>query len=121
MTFNLPAAVADLRLPTPKMAVVVGGTTGIGAAVARTFSGIGIARLVDVGRDEARARDVLAACRARAAVEGAGDIEVEFVRADLSYVFLGFRADSWNREGSLRCARELERVAGGRIDYLVRL
>lgn len=79
-SFNPTQALASEseRLSTPKTAVVVGATTGMGAATALAFAGVGCERIVVVGRNERRAEEVMAACRAR----GAG--EVVFVKADLS-------------------------------------
>lgn len=75
--FDAAAALASERLTTPKTAVVVGATTGMGAATARMFARVGCARIVVVGRNVARAEGVMASCREL----GAG--EVGFVKADL--------------------------------------
>lgn len=109
MTFDVAAAVSSARLTTPKTAVLVGATTGIGAATARTFASVGVARIIVVGRDAERGEDVLRACRAAAAtVDGVqGDLATRFVPADLS-----------TRAGALKCASDLAEV--GTIDYLVR-
>jgi NAD(P)-dependent dehydrogenase (short-subunit alcohol dehydrogenase family) len=110
MTFDAAATVASAHLTTPKTAALVGATTGIGAATARTFASVGIARILIVGRDGARAEAVLQECRdAAAAAEGVqGDLATRFVPADLS-----------TRAGAIQCARDLADAADGRIDFLV--
>ncbi len=61
-----------------KVAVVTGGTQGLGEAVARAFADAGAAGVVICGRDEARGEAVRAALAART--------QALFVRADLSSV-----------------------------------
>ncbi|GMK57163.1 hypothetical protein CspeluHIS016_0310030 [Cutaneotrichosporon spelunceum] len=108
MSFDVAAAVASAHLTTPKTAVLVGATTGIGAATARTFSSVGVARIIVVGRDAERGEQVLAACRAAAAgADGIqGDLGTRFVPADLS-----------TRAGALLCARDL--ATESPIHYLI--
>jgi hypothetical protein len=98
MTFDAAATVASAHLTTPK------------TATARTFASVGIARILIVGRDGARAEAVLQECRdAAAAAEGVqGDLATRFVPADLS-----------TRAGAIQCARDLADAADGRIDFLV--
>ncbi|KAJ6536428.1 hypothetical protein DFH09DRAFT_1178992 [Mycena vulgaris] len=90
-----------------KTAVVVGGTLGIGAGVARLLAKIGCSRIIILGRNEARGAGVLADLK-KLAPEGQ-TIEVEFVKGDL--------IDS---KGMRAAAEALQRVAGhAAIDYLV--
>ena len=67
---------------TPKTAVVVGATTGIGAAVARLFAKLGCRRVIIFGRNEGRAAEVITAMKSLAPKEA--DIQVEFVKGDIS-------------------------------------
>ncbi|KAJ6536412.1 hypothetical protein DFH09DRAFT_931334 [Mycena vulgaris] len=88
-----------------KTAVVVGGTLGIGAGVARLLAKIGCSRIIILGRNEARAVGVLTDLK-KLAPKGQ-TIEVEFVKGDL---IKGMRA----------VAEALQRVAGhAAIDYLL--
>ena len=64
-----------------KTAVILGATTGIGAAVARAFAKLGCSRVVISGRDELRARDVLDAMRG--SVPEDVDSQIGFVKRDL--------------------------------------
>ncbi|KAJ6451626.1 hypothetical protein C8R45DRAFT_1124728 [Mycena sanguinolenta] len=90
-----------------KTAVIVGGTLGIGAAIARLLSKLGCSRIVIFGRNEARAATVLEDVR-RISPQADG-LTVEFVKGELS--------DSQ----SMRMAvGELQKAAGDiGIDYLV--
>ncbi|ADU72520.1 SDR family oxidoreductase [Pantoea sp. At-9b] len=63
-----------------KVAVVTGGTQGLGAAIARHFALNGATGVVICGRNETKGRDIAASINA----EGKG--KVEFVHADLSSV-----------------------------------
>lgn len=63
-----------------KIAVVTGGTQGLGAAIARLFAERGAAGLVICGRTEAKGRAVAAE------IEAAHGTKTVFVRADLSLV-----------------------------------
>ncbi|KAJ7628850.1 hypothetical protein FB45DRAFT_45064 [Roridomyces roridus] len=62
-------------------AVVVGGTLGIGAAVARLLAKLGCSRIIISGRNEGRATQVMQLLKTLAPD---GKIEVDFVKADLS-------------------------------------
>jgi len=63
-----------------KIAVVTGGTQGLGAAIARTFAERGAAGIVICGRSEKKGRDMAAT------IEDASSIPVLYVPADLSRV-----------------------------------
>ena len=63
-----------------KVAVVVGGTTGIGAGVARVLARKRCDRIIVVGRSEARAKIVLSSIKELSE----GESEPEYVRGDLS-------------------------------------
>lgn len=84
-----------------KVAVVTGGTQGLGAAIARRFAEAGAAGIVTCGRNEEKGSAV-----ARAIREGAG-IDVRFVPADL--------ASLGDCRGVIAAADE----AFGRVDVLV--
>ncbi len=83
-----------------KIAVVTGGTQGLGEAIARLFAERGATGIVICGRDEGRGGKV------RAALEGLGAKAV-FVRADL--------ADTAQARSVVRACDE----AFGRVDCLV--
>ncbi|KAJ7455872.1 hypothetical protein FB451DRAFT_1515683 [Mycena latifolia] len=99
---NRATLAAELRT-----AVIVGGTLGIGAAVARRLAKLGCRRIIILGRNQPRAEGVLEDLRKL--VPKGTTIEVTFVKGDL--------VDS----KSMRAAADsLERAAGdARIDYLV--
>ncbi len=63
-------------------AVIVGATTGIGAAIAKLYAKLGCRRIIIFGRNQARAEEVMTAMRNLAPEEG--DVGVEFVKGDLS-------------------------------------
>ncbi|MDE1188280.1 MAG: SDR family oxidoreductase [Pantoea sp.] len=63
-----------------KVAVVTGGTQGLGAAIARHFVQQGAAGVVICGRNDVKGTDLAAKLNAE------GNARVEFVRADLSSV-----------------------------------
>lgn len=65
---------------TGKIAIVTGGTQGLGAAIARRFAENGAAGVVICGRNESRGKAIAAE------LNGTGKARVEFVRADLSSV-----------------------------------
>ncbi|KAJ7777623.1 hypothetical protein DFH07DRAFT_12625 [Mycena maculata] len=90
-----------------KTAIVVGGTLGIGAAVARQFAKLGCSRVVVFGRNQARGAAVLEDLKRLA--PGDSPVQVEFVKGELSDV------------QSMRAAAEALQQAGGEagIDYLV--
>lgn len=84
-----------------KIAVVTGGTQGLGAAIARRFADAGVAGLLICGRNTTKGRAVAEE------VSGNANIPVEFVAADLAEV---------------EPCREVIRAADkafGRIDILV--
>ncbi|KAF7365552.1 hypothetical protein MVEN_00428500 [Mycena venus] len=90
-----------------KTAVIVGGTLGIGAAIARCFAKLGCSRIVIFGRNEARGAAVLEDLRLLSPTPT--DIKLEFVKGDLS--------DSH----SMRAAADALQKAAGEagIDYLI--
>ncbi|BEJ17077.1 hypothetical protein CspHIS471_0604780 [Cutaneotrichosporon sp. HIS471] len=110
MSFDVAAAVASAHLTSAKTAVLVGATTGIGAAAARTLASVGVARIIVVGRDVQRGEQVLAACRAASTaadrVQGGLALVTRFIPADLS-----------TRAGALQCARDL--ATQSPIHYLI--
>lgn len=63
-----------------KVAIVTGGTQGLGAAIARAFAGAGAAGIVIVGRGAAKGAAVAAE------VTGATGVPVEMVAADLAEI-----------------------------------
>ena len=65
---------------TGKVAVVTGGTQGLGAAIARHFTQQGAAGVVICGRNQAKGEEIAAQ------LSEAGQTRVVFVRADLSSV-----------------------------------
>jgi NAD(P)-dependent dehydrogenase (short-subunit alcohol dehydrogenase family) len=84
-----------------KIAVVTGGTQGLGVAIARTFAERGVAGLVTCGRNAGKGQE-----RAKEIASATG-VEVRFVPADLSVV-----------EDCRRVVAEADR-AFGRVDILV--
>lgn len=64
-----------------KTAMIIGATTGIGAAVARKFAQIGCTRMFIFGRNQTRAEVVMEEMRK---VAPGKDFEVEFVKGDLA-------------------------------------
>ncbi|KAJ7088432.1 hypothetical protein B0H15DRAFT_290829 [Mycena belliarum] len=90
-----------------KTAVIVGGTLGIGAAVARRLAELGCSRIFVFARNEARGKEVLAVLKALA--PKGSTLEAQFVQGDLSDV-----------NGMRAAAEALQKAAGdGSIDYLV--
>ncbi|KAJ7088447.1 hypothetical protein B0H15DRAFT_291153 [Mycena belliarum] len=90
-----------------KTAVMVGGTMGIGAAVARKLAELGCSRIFVMGRNEARGEKVLAVLKALA--PKGSTLEARFVQGDLS-----------DSKGMRAAAVALQKAAGdGSIDYLV--
>jgi NAD(P)-dependent dehydrogenase (short-subunit alcohol dehydrogenase family) len=81
MSFNAAAALEHLNLGGTKTAVIIGGTTGMGAAIARLLGRLGVGHLVVFGRNEERGRQVLAEAE-QLSPEGS-EIRVDFVRGDL--------------------------------------
>ncbi|WWC64298.1 uncharacterized protein I303_106908 [Kwoniella dejecticola CBS 10117] len=82
MVANPKADLQDLKLGPGSTAIVVGGTTGIGAAVARKLASVGCSRIVILGRDEKRASEVIDKLRQLSQDE----FEGRFVKGDISYV-----------------------------------
>jgi nucleoside-diphosphate-sugar epimerase len=70
-----------------KSAVIVGGTLGIGAAIARHLAKLGCGRIVIFGRNEARGAAVLEELRLLSP-KVTPAITLEFVKGDLSCVLL---------------------------------
>ncbi|KAG8886259.1 hypothetical protein FRB97_006263 [Tulasnella sp. 331] len=90
-----------------KTAVIVGGTKGIGAAVARLFAKLGCGRVIIFGRDEVRGGEVLEVLKGLAPQDA--DVNFEFVKGDLA-----------NVKGMRASAQALENAVGKEgIDYLV--
>ncbi|KAJ7716971.1 hypothetical protein DFH07DRAFT_973756 [Mycena maculata] len=89
-----------------KTAVIVGGTLGIGAGVARLLAKIGCSRVIIFGRNEIRGAEVLELLKRLAP---SSKIDAAFVQGDLS--------DSKNMRAA---ATALQDIAGeDGIDYLV--
>ncbi|KAJ7926202.1 hypothetical protein B0H13DRAFT_2564722 [Mycena leptocephala] len=84
-----------------KSAVIVGGTLGIGAAIARHFAELGCSRIVIFGRNEARGAAVLEELRLLSP-KATPAITLEFVKGDL--------CDSHSmRAAAGACRRRVER------------
>lgn len=64
-----------------KTAVIVGATTGIGAAVARLFAKLGCERVIIFGRNETRGMEVLQVLKSLAPKDA--NVIVEFVKGDV--------------------------------------
>jgi NAD(P)-dependent dehydrogenase (short-subunit alcohol dehydrogenase family) len=80
---NAAAALQNVSLVGQnKTAVVVGGTLGIGAGVARLLAKIGCSRVFILGRDETRGQGLLEVLKKLAPNDG--QIVVEFIKGDLS-------------------------------------
>ncbi|KAF7364388.1 NAD(P)-binding protein [Mycena sanguinolenta] len=105
---NAAAALQSVSLVGQnKTAVVVGGTLGIGAGVARLLAKLGCSRIIIVGRNETRGKAGLETMK-KLAPKGS-NIVVEFVKADLS-----------DSKGMKNAATAIQEAAGdGGIDYLV--
>ncbi|KAJ7232159.1 hypothetical protein B0H12DRAFT_1328137 [Mycena haematopus] len=92
-----------------KIAVIVGGTRGIGGGVARLLAKIGCSRIVILGRSEKQGQETVEVLK-QLAPEGSGFV-AEFVRGDLS-----------DNKGIRAVATSLQQVgAHTGIDYLVRI
>jgi NAD(P)-dependent dehydrogenase (short-subunit alcohol dehydrogenase family) len=65
-----------------KTAVIIGATTGIGAAVARLYAKLGCSRVIVFGRNEARGEEVCESMRGIAPEKS--ELKVEFVKGDVS-------------------------------------
>ncbi|KAJ7155110.1 hypothetical protein C8R46DRAFT_1196650 [Mycena filopes] len=90
-----------------KTAVVVGGTLGIGAGVARLLAKLGCSRVVIVGRDEIRGTAMLATLKHLA--PSGSKIAVDFIKADVS-----------DKKGIRAAAEAIQHTVGDAgIDYLV--
>ncbi|KAJ7176199.1 hypothetical protein C8R43DRAFT_1118725 [Mycena crocata] len=90
-----------------KTAVIVGGTLGIGAAIARLLSKLGCSRIIIFGRNAKRAAAVLEVLKTIAPAES--KVNVEFVKGDLS-----------DSNGMRDAASALQAAAGDAgIDYLI--
>ncbi|MBI3310313.1 MAG: SDR family NAD(P)-dependent oxidoreductase, partial [Serratia liquefaciens] len=63
-----------------KVAVITGGTQGLGAAIARHFSQQGAAGVIICGRNQAKGSEIAERLNAQS------ETDVVFVRADLSSV-----------------------------------
>ncbi|KAJ6577213.1 hypothetical protein B0H19DRAFT_550016 [Mycena capillaripes] len=108
MTSNAAKTLEKVSLVSQhKSAVIVGGTLGIGAAIARLLAKLGCSRIIIFGRNEARGAAVLEDLRRLS--PDATTITLEFVKGDLS-----------DRK-SMRAAEEALQEARGeaRIDYLI--
>ncbi|KAJ7935842.1 hypothetical protein B0H13DRAFT_2304336 [Mycena leptocephala] len=105
---NAAAALQNVSLVGQnKTAVVVGGTLGIGAGVARLLAKIGCSRVFILGRDETRGQGLLEVLKKLAPNDG--QIVVEFIKGDLS-----------DSKGIRAAAKSLQRAAGDAgIDYLI--
>jgi NAD(P)-dependent dehydrogenase (short-subunit alcohol dehydrogenase family) len=67
-----------------KMAVVAGGTRGIGGGVARLLAKIGCSRIIILGRNEKQGREAVEVLK-KLAPKGR-NIATEFIKGDLSWV-----------------------------------
>ncbi|WVW79177.1 hypothetical protein I302_101143 [Kwoniella bestiolae CBS 10118] len=105
MSSDLKASVNDIQLPPNKTAVVIGATTGIGAAVARKLASAGCKRVIILGRNRGRAEVVIG----RMKELSEGRIDASFVNGDISHV-RGIK-DAF---GSVRSA-----LGEDQVDYLV--
>ncbi|WVQ93575.1 hypothetical protein IAU59_000650 [Kwoniella sp. CBS 9459] len=76
-------AVSDLILGKDDTTVIVGGTQGIGAAVARKLASMGCSRIIVVGRGEERGQEVVGRLKELGEAKG---IVAEFIKGDLSEV-----------------------------------
>ncbi|KAI5474291.1 hypothetical protein MNV49_003655 [Pseudohyphozyma bogoriensis] len=74
----------------PKTAVIVGGTLGVGAGVARLLAKKGVGRIISSGRNEVNGKKMVERIR-DGAKEVGRQAEVEFVRCDLAEI-KGMRA-----------------------------
>ncbi|KAJ7476357.1 hypothetical protein B0H11DRAFT_2281706 [Mycena galericulata] len=91
-----------------KTAVVVGGTLGMGAAIARLLAKIGCRRIIILGRSATRGAEMLELLKNLASSKD-NEIQVEFVQGDLTEV-----------KGMRESAAALQEAAGpATIDYLV--
>lgn len=73
-------ALSSFTFQEPKTAVIIGSTTGIGAAIARLFAKVGCSRMIVFGRNETRAASILQDMQKLAPHK----IQVEYVKGDLS-------------------------------------
>ncbi|KAJ7168964.1 hypothetical protein C8R46DRAFT_1350424 [Mycena filopes] len=90
-----------------RTAVVVGGTLGIGAAVARLLAKLGCKRIIISGRDEKRGKAMLETMKTLAPADSR--LEVAFVRGDLG-----------DNRGMRAAASAIVEAAGpAGIDYLI--
>ncbi|OCF40730.1 hypothetical protein I317_05425 [Kwoniella heveanensis CBS 569] len=100
------AALSGLSLGHDDVTVILGGTQGIGAAVARKLASMGCSRIIIVGRGEEKGQAVV-----RRLKELGGDkgVQADFIKGDLSQV-----------EGMKVTARAIAAVVGkGNLNYLV--
>ncbi|KAJ7714794.1 hypothetical protein B0H16DRAFT_513855 [Mycena metata] len=105
---NFAAALTKVSLVGQnKTAVVVGGTLGIGAAVARLLAKLGCKRIIILGRDENRGTAMLETMKKLAPADSR--LEVAFVWGDLS--------DTKGMRAAALALREAAGPAG--IDYLI--
>ncbi|KAJ7333242.1 hypothetical protein DFH08DRAFT_880930 [Mycena albidolilacea] len=90
-----------------KMAVVVGGTRGIGGGVARLLAKIGCSRIIILGRNEKQGREAVEVLKKLA--PNSRNIATEFIKGDLS-----------DNKGINAVAVSLLEIAGDTgIDYLI--
>ncbi|KAJ7660571.1 hypothetical protein B0H17DRAFT_1095066 [Mycena rosella] len=90
-----------------KTAVIVGGTSGIGAAVARSLAKLGCSKIIISGRNEARGTAVLEVLRGLA--PKGTKIDAQYVKVDVS-----------DTQGMRAAAEALQKAAGDAgMDYLV--
>lgn len=118
-------AALDKAKPLPfgvnKTLVVIGGTSGIGAATARNFARRGLAsRIVVVGRDAQRGHDVVQQCTSYAP-NGAKPY-VNYIQKDVSWVVTcPYQLTPRTREEMSACAANIIACLGDeKIDFLVR-
>ncbi|WVF65944.1 hypothetical protein IAT40_000682 [Kwoniella sp. CBS 6097] len=103
---NFATAVSELTLGHNDTTVIVGGTQGIGAAVARKLASMGCSRIIIVGRGQEKGRALV-----QRLLELGGDktVNAEFVKGDVAEV-----------EGMKATAKSIAAAVGkGGINYLI--
>lgn len=81
MSARAEASIKEINLKGQGTAVIVGGTKGIGAGIARRFITLGLKRLILVGRDETAAKALI---NTLAGLYPEQSTEILFVTGDVS-------------------------------------